>query len=249
MVESARVSPHPLLGSWYRSEPEHRPFLKQIFDESAPHYNAINNLASLGTGRWYRGWALRRAGLASGMKVLDVATGTGAVARPAAILVGPTGSVTGLDPSWGMMTEQRRMRYPTRLTQGVADRLPFRTAAFDFISMGYALRHVKDLNQTFREYCRVLRPGGTLLLLDFCRPEARAAYHLAKFYLKTVVPRLVRFTPGGRTAQKLMEYCWETVDECVPPGRILDCLKSEGFAEIRRERYGMMIEYGARRPG
>ena len=247
MNDPVRVRPHPPLGKWYDNPEEHRPFLNRIFDESAPFYNAINNLASMGSGRWYRLWALRRAGLLPGMKVLDVATGTGAVARPAGVIVGPSGAVVGLDPSRGMMMQQRGKRYVTQLTQGVADRLPFRDAAFDFISMGYALRHVKDLGQTFREYLRVLRPGGTLLVLDFCRPENRAAYHAARFYLKTVVPRLVRFTGGGRAAQHLMEYCWETVDECVPPAEILERLRAEGFAEIHTERYAMMIEYRARR--
>jgi hypothetical protein len=57
----------------------------------------------------------------------------------------------------------------------------------------------------------------------------------------------VRFTGGGRAAQQLMEYCWETVDECVPPAEILERLRSEGFAEIHTERYAMMIEYRARR--
>jgi demethylmenaquinone methyltransferase / 2-methoxy-6-polyprenyl-1,4-benzoquinol methylase len=247
MSEQGRVSPHPLLTNWYGHEREHRPFLNRIFDEAAPFYNAINNLASMGSGRWYRLWALRRAGLLPGMRVLDVATGTGAVARPAGVLVGPSGMVAGLDPSLGMMAQQRGKRHSTRLTQGVADRLPFRDAVFDFLSMGYALRHVKDLGQTFHEYLRVLKPGGTLLVLDFCRPESPTAYHAVRFYLKTIVPRLVRFTAGGRAAQRLMEYCWETVHACVPPAEILERLRSADFAEISTERFGMMIEYRARR--
>jgi demethylmenaquinone methyltransferase/2-methoxy-6-polyprenyl-1,4-benzoquinol methylase len=248
MKEPVPVSPHPPLADWYGNEREHRPFLNRLFDESAPFYNAINNLASMGSGQWYRKWSLGRAGLLPGMKVLDVATGTGAVARPAGILVGPSGMVAGLDPSLGMMAQQRGKRYSTRLTQGVADRLPFRDASFDFISMGYALRHVRDLGQTFYEYLRVLKPGGTLLVLDFCRPESRVARLLSRFYLQTVVPRLVRLTAGGRTAQRLMEYCWQTVDQCVSPERILEQLRSAGFTEIGTARHAMMIDYRARRP-
>src|SRR4029450_7468624 len=116
--------------------------------------------------------ARRRAGLAAGMASLDVATGTGLVARAARELVGPTGRVIGLDRNAGMLEEASRAG-GAPLVQGSAERLPFRTGSFDFLSMAYALRHVSDLDITFAEYFRVLRPGRTVLILEFARPRSR----------------------------------------------------------------------------
>ena len=88
-------------------------------------------------------------------------------------LVGSTGYVVGLDPSAGMLHEARKG--PCRnLIQGVGEELPFPDASFDFLSMGYALRHVSDLHVAFREYRRVLRPGGIVLLLEVSRPRSAA---------------------------------------------------------------------------
>src|SRR5688572_32581148 len=98
------------------------------------------------------------------MKVLDVATGTGLVAREALAIVGAQGSVTGLDPSAGMLEQARTLAFS--IVRGHGERLPFGPASFDFVSMGYALRHVSDLPALFGEMKRVLRPGGTACVLE-----------------------------------------------------------------------------------
>ena len=82
---------------------ERRQFLTSIFDDTAPDYDRIERVLAFGSGPWYRGMALRRAGLASGAQVLDVGIGTGLVAREALKLIGETGSLVGVDPSAGMM--------------------------------------------------------------------------------------------------------------------------------------------------
>ena len=76
-----------------------------MFDGTAPDYDRVERMLAFGTGPWYRRQALRRAGLVPGMHVLDVGTGTGLVAREALTLCGPTGRVTGVDPSAGMMAQ------------------------------------------------------------------------------------------------------------------------------------------------
>src|SRR2546428_14004453 len=102
------------------------------------------------------------------MKALDVAVGTGAFASAAMTIVGPWGSVVGVDPSTGMLAQAHK-KLGIRLSQGVAEALPFRDEHFDFTTMGYALRHVADLRSMFAEHFRVLRRGGTLLIADFTR--------------------------------------------------------------------------------
>src|ERR1700683_1816200 len=100
---SATIRPHPVLQRYYPSEEHRRPFIKRVFDDAAQEYDRLEGLISLGSGRWYRRKALERAGLGAGMKVLDVATGTGLVARQALSIVGEQGQVIGVQPSAAML--------------------------------------------------------------------------------------------------------------------------------------------------
>jgi demethylmenaquinone methyltransferase/2-methoxy-6-polyprenyl-1,4-benzoquinol methylase len=253
MTESKRestggpLSAHPDLDRYYEGEAGRRRFLDSMFEAVAPHYDRLNGLVSLGSGDYYRRLALRRAGLAGGMASLDVATGTGLVARAARELVGPSGRVTGLDPNAGMLAQARAVGAP--LVQGSAERLPFRAGSFDFVSMAYALRHVTDLDVTFAEYFRVLKPGRTVLILEFARPRTRLGLALGRIYLKRLVPWLARLRSGSREAQVLMSYCWETVEHCVPGELIVAALRRAGFEDVRRAGwFGVFVEYVGRTP-
>jgi len=244
----AGAAPHPPLEKYYRGETERRGFVSGLFDRTAPHYDWINRVMSLGSGVRYRRDALRRAGLTRGTRLLDVAVGTGLVARAARDILGGSGHVTGVDLSMGMLAEARK-HFPIALVQGVAERLPFADACTDFVTMGYALRHVADLESTFREYLRVLKPGGTLLILELTRPAAHsAAYRFTRFYLHTLVPLMARLGPGGPDMRTLMEYFWDTVDSCVPPSAILAALAGSGFTAPRRGvMHQVFSEYVARK--
>ena len=244
---SSAQTPHEVLPAYYGSPAERRPFVGRLFDDGAPYYEKINRWMSFGTGVLYRRDALRRAGLAAGMKVLDVATGTGVVARAALEVVGTAGKVIGLDPSAGMLHEAGRIP-DLRCLRGFAEALPVADRSVDFLSMGYALRHVADLAATFVEYRRVLRPGGRLLILEIVRPKNRIALAWVRFYLKRLVPWLTSM--GSREARTMMEYFWDTIDACVPPEAILQALREAGFADVRREvQWGFLTEYQAVRSG
>ena len=247
MTADERIAPHKRLDEYYQTESERQGLLSHLFDSAAPHYDRISSMLSFGSGAWYRRYALRNAGLSPGMRVLDVATGTGLVARPEVELTKSRRNVFGLDPSRGMLTEARRtVGHPT--VQGRAEKLPFRTGSFDFLTMGYALRHVPDLSATFAEYRRVLRPEGTLLVLDFRRPSHRTGYRLARMYLEKILPSLARWRSGTGEAKRLMEYCWDTVDQCVPIDRTVSAISGAGFEDVRTVSwFGVMIEYHARK--
>ncbi len=243
------LPPHPTLADYYRSAEDRPQFVRNLFDATARAYDGIEHRMAFGSGRWYRREALQRAGLCEGLKVLDVAVGTGLVAREAARLAGDPRLVTGLDPSAGMLREARRqLLLPGVL--GVAERLPFADSSFDMVSLGYGLRHMSDLAVVFREFARVLAPGGTLCVLELTRPASRAGRALLRVYFRGVVPLLARLRTRSRDAAVLMRYFWDTVDACVPPQRILAALDGAGFEAVGWTLViGMFSEYTGRKPG
>ena len=240
-----RVRPHPTLTQYYEDEGQRRHFVSRLFDRTANHYNWINKVMSFGTGERYRRDAMLRAGLTTGMSVLDVCIGTGQVARPALRVTGESGAVIGLDASLGMLVEaQRTVRAP--LVQGFVEQLPIHSDSVDMVTMGYALRHVTDLVAVFSEYRRVLRPGGRLLILELTRPRSRLQYLLVRFYLHRVVPAIARLGSGTDDARTLMRYFWDTIESCVSPETIIAALTEAGL--VQTSRYcmaGLFSEYTA----
>src|SRR5690349_18483338 len=103
--DTSAIAPHPPIRAYYDTPEGKRPFVRQVFDDAAADYDRVERLMSLGTGSAYRRRALARAGLAAGMRVLDVAAGTGLVTREAVALAGEPSLVVGVDPSAGMLAE------------------------------------------------------------------------------------------------------------------------------------------------
>lgn len=240
--------PHVPLPQYYQDPGDRDGFVRGLFDHGAASYDRINAIFSFGTGARYRRDALLRAGLAPGQRLLDVAIGTGLVAREALAVLRAPSDVLGLDLSAGMLREARR-NLPIPLIQARAEDLPLASASMDFVSMGYALRHVPDLERTFREYLRVLRPGGRILLLEIDEPQGRTAQRLLRFYLAQVVPGLSRFIGRGAEARRMMRYFWDTIEACVPPAEIEGALARAGFEEVGCDiQLGIFRAYRARRP-
>ena len=246
MTES--TPPHPVLEEYYSTAADRQSFVGELFDGAASYYNRIGQMLDLGSGPWYRRQALQRAGLRPGMWLLDVATGTGLVAHGGAAILGDSGRVIGVDPSRGMLREaQKTLAGP--LVQGRAEALPFCSDSFDMLSMGFALRHVADLEVAFQEYRRVLKAGGRLLLLEVSRPPSRVSRWLMQAHFQHVLPLMTRISTRSEPAQLLMKYYWDTIDRCVPPETILDALRRNGFVEVeRRVFFGFLSEYVAAKP-
>ena len=250
MIEKSPAAPEPrrapikVLPQYWQDEPSRRKYVDRLFDDTAGEYDFVERLLGFGRGPGYRRDALLRAGLAPGMKVLDVATGTGLVAREALAIVGPQGSVTGLDPSAGMLEQARTLDFP--MVRGLGERLPFRDASFDFVSMGYALRHVADLRGLFGEMKRVLRPGGTACVLELTRPPNPTAAASLRVYMTRIVPAIARVA-GRPGAGELMRFYWDTIDACVQPHAVLAAMRTAGFERPQRATtMRMFSDYTAR---
>lgn len=241
-----QVDPHPVLSDHYKAREDKARFLRGIFDASAPHYEGIASWGFFGTGHWYRVNALRlRGGLKPGMQCLDIAAGTGPTARAVADVIENPSGVMCLEPSFGMLSESRKL-LPTTHLQGCADAIPLKDSQFDFVTMGFALRHVENLRQAFGEYHRVLKPGGKLFIMDVTKPTNPVLLAFHNLYFKYVLPKMTQIITRSQPATYLMEYYWETMDKMVDPEEVVASLKQAGFENARYHLVmGCFSEYSA----
>lgn len=243
------TTPHEPIAARYATADDKPAYLRSLFDRSAPHYDRVNGFGFLWTGGLYRRRQLRLAGLRPGMAVVDVACGTGMVTRACLDVLAGSGGVLGVDPSEGMLAEARRRVAGASFARGHAEALPAADGSADFVVMGYALRHVAELEAAFREFRRVLRPGGRLLVLEVSRPTSRLGRLVARTYFRDVLPVLTRLLTQSRDAHEMMRYYWETIDACVPPATILAAMAAAGFADVRRRtELGLFSAFTARAP-
>jgi len=175
-----------------------------VFESVAPRYDLMNDLMSLGLHRVWKAFTVAMSGVREGDRVLDVAGGSGDLARAFARRVGPTGEVWLTDVNRPMLEVGRDrllddgMVLP--LAQCDGERLPFRAESFDCVSIGFGLRNMTHKDRALAEMRRVLKPGGRLLVLEFSRvwkPLAKAY----DWYSFKVLPWL-----GGRVAKDEASY-------------------------------------------
>lgn len=241
------IPPQPLLRQYYTTNEQKRQFVQGLFDRAAGEYDYAERLMALGTGSWYRRQALLRAGLKNGMSVLDIATGTGLVAKEAIRIIGDGQQLLGLDPSPGMLQQARR-RLNIRVLQGYGEQIPLDADCFDFLSMGYALRHLSDLIVAFREFHRVLKPGGRVCILEITKPRSVIQQNLMRFYIRGIIPVLSRLTFCHKDVGVLWQYYWETIQVCVPPEKVLEAMRLAGFCDVGRYvQLGVFSEYTGRK--
>jgi demethylmenaquinone methyltransferase / 2-methoxy-6-polyprenyl-1,4-benzoquinol methylase len=238
-------APHVPLTDYYQSERDRPAYLRQMFDNTATDYDQIEAIFAWGSGSRYRRQALVRGGLKTGMKVLDVGVGTGLLARQACILTGNAGLVTGVDPSPGMMAAAK-LPETMVLIEGRAESLPFPDNHFDFLSMGYALRHIGDLGVAFAEFERVLKPGGRLCILEITQAQNRFGRWLLKNYMRGVLPLLARFVSRQKDTATIWRYHWDSIEACVPPDQVVATLSAARLTQVKRHvELGVFSEYQA----
>ncbi len=241
--------PHAVLSDYYPDESRRRAFLNKIFDQTAHSYDWTEWLIGFGSGRWYRHQALIRAGLTSGMRLLDVGVGTGLVAREAIKIVGDPALVIGVDPSQGML-DRAHLPEGVQLLQGRGERIPLRSESVEFVSMGFALRHLSSLSEAFAEFYRVMKPGARLCLLEITPPVNRVYRRIVKTYMTHIVPPIAWLKSRDAETHRIWRYYWDTIEACVAPQIVQQALQEAGFEFVDRHvALGIFSEYTAGKPG
>jgi demethylmenaquinone methyltransferase / 2-methoxy-6-polyprenyl-1,4-benzoquinol methylase len=243
--DGAVHAPHGVLSEYYQDAAAREAYVRQTFDDTAEDYDRIERLIGFGSGPWYRRQALLRAGLRPGLDVVDVGMGTGLVAKEIIRVTGEPTRLTGVDPSPGMIS-QSGLPQAVRCLDGRAERMPLPNASADFISMGYALRHIADLSAAFAEFARVLKPGGRVLILEITPAEGTFTNTLLRAYMRGVVPTLAKLVARKKQTAELWRYYWDTIEACAPPPAVLRTLADAGFeAAERHVELGIFSEYRA----
>jgi demethylmenaquinone methyltransferase/2-methoxy-6-polyprenyl-1,4-benzoquinol methylase len=167
--------------------------VRGVFDSVASRYDLMNDLMSSGLHRYWKRYTLHLAGVRSGASVLDLAGGTGDLARLFAKAAGPSGQVVLSDINHAMLAEGRDKLLDRGLNLPVvqcdAEKLPFRDRAFDAVTIGFGLRNVTRKENALAEMRRVLKPGGAALVLEFSRVWSPLA-PAYDWYSFNVLPRL-----------------------------------------------------------
>jgi demethylmenaquinone methyltransferase/2-methoxy-6-polyprenyl-1,4-benzoquinol methylase len=223
-------------------------FARTLFAPLGPTYDRYAAVLSLGQDARWRRFLVSRVEAGAGDTVLDVATGTGAVARDLLARKGCT--VVGLDQSPEMLAEAR-LRVPPGITlvEGEADSLPFPDATFDALTFTYLLRYVPDPGATLRELARVVRPGGTIAGLEFALPRGiwRPFWEL---YVRVGLPLGGRAISrdwgrvGGFLGPSIREFYARS-----PEARLLELWRAAGVADVRSRRLslgGGIVTWGHR---
>lgn len=235
-------APRASLGSALAAPDSKARYVRRLFHTIADRYDLITVLLSFGRDRAWKRRLVSLAPLTPGMRVLDLACGTGDIAFEAARA---GARVVGLDITERMV---RLAREKDRVFFLVGDimALPFPDASFDVITTGYGIRNVPELRPALREIARVLKPGGTLLSLDFNRPENAGVRWVYLTYLELV---------GGALGWALhrdpdtYRYIPATIRRYPGAGRVAGMMRENGFsaAEWLPVLGGLMAIHRARR--
>ena len=178
-----------------------------VFDAVAARYDLMNDLMSGGLHRLWKRFTVERSGVRPGQSVLDVAGGTGDLARLFARRVGVSGQVVLTDINASMLARGRDRLVDAGVVAPAvrcdAERLPFASGRFDCVCIGFGLRNVTRKPDALREMTRVLRPGGCLLVLEFSQVWAPLR-PLVEAYTFGVLPRLGRLVVGDAASYRYL---------------------------------------------
>ncbi len=206
--------------------------VSSVFTSVAENYDLMNDLMSFGVHRLWKRFAVELAGVREGQRVLDLAAGTGDLARQFVRRVGDTGSVTLADLNADMLEVGRRRLIDSGVLKAVAyvqtdaESLPFSDDRFDLVSMAFGLRNVTDKGRALAAMLRVLRPGGQVLILEFSTLRVPVLDPLYRAYILNLLPRLGRIVAGDSDSYR---YLAESIRLHPSQEQLLEIMKTAGF--------------------
>lgn len=210
--------------------------VEKMFDSIAPAYDFMNNAMTFGLHRWWRRKALDAAAAAcvSPKSILDIATGTGDVAFDLHRRF-PEAVITGVDLSEGMLDVARKKlaemdsstRNALRFEQGDSLNLGFADDMFDLVTVAYGVRNFEHLHKGYSEMFRVLRPGGTLCVIELSCPVSPVPLALYNIYSRHLIPVVGKIISGDSRAYS---YLPESIAAAPQRKAMTDIMESCGFS-------------------
>jgi demethylmenaquinone methyltransferase / 2-methoxy-6-polyprenyl-1,4-benzoquinol methylase len=206
--------------------------VRGVFDSVASRYDVMNDLMSMGLHRAWKAYTVAVAAVREGDKVLDIAGGTGDLARAFAKKAGSKGTVVHTDINEAMLRQGRDrlldegLALPTSICD--AEALPFSTGTFDLVSVAFGLRNMTHKDKALAEMCRVLRPGGRLLVLEFSKVAAplEKAYD---WYSFKVLPTIGKLVAGDADSYR---YLAESIRMHPGQQELKAMMKTAGFGHV-----------------
>ena len=221
--------------------------IRTLFDSIAKGYDRFNHLSSLNADKGWRRKAVRAiVDTREPLAVLDVATGTADLAIAVAKKAVEGSQVIGVDLSEGMLEVGRKKAegLPVTLQQGDAEALSFADGTFDRVSVAFGVRNFENLSLGLREMCRVLKPGGRLVILELSYPDNRFLFWYYKLYAFKILPAIGTRLTGNRGAYT---YLPDSILKFPKPPVFLPMLREAGFssAKSRSLTFGVCRMYVA----
>lgn len=239
------VKPNPQAEASKKEQVEH------MFDAISGRYDLLNRMLSFGIDISWRKKVKKAIADAGARSVLDVATGTADMAIELAALP-QVNHITGVDISAGMLSfgqqkiDRKALNEKIKLQQADSEQLPFPDASFDACTVCFGVRNFEHLSRGITEMARVLRPGGTLLVLEFSRPKNPVFKALYWFYFGKILPALGRLISGSNNAYR---YLPESV-KVFPDGKdFLHIMEGAGIrnAKAKPLTFGICTLYSGTR--
>lgn len=210
--------------------PQQNPgFVRQTFSSIAKRYDLANHVLSGGMDFLWRARAGRLVAATKPRRILDLATGSGDLAKTLRAAC-PAAQVVGADFCLPMLEVAREKHVPA-LVQADGLNLPFRDASFDALTVAFGLRNMASWDTALREMNRVLRPGGLLLVMDFSLPEFAPFRAVYRTYLHHGLPRIAALVTGNRDAY---EYLGESIESFPRGTSMLTLIEKCGFGQAQR---------------
>ena len=208
--------------------------VREVFDSVADRYDVMNDLMSFGLHRLWKRFTVLVSGVRAGHDVLDLAGGTGDLARLLHARVGDGGSVTLADINGAMLRKGRERLLDHGLVRGLsyvqvdAQALPFADASFDCVTIGFGLRNVTRKDLALAQMYRVLRPGGLALVLEFSQLRIEMARPLYDLYSFKVLPWIGRRVAGDADSYR---YLAESIRMHPEQSQLAQMMSDAGFED------------------